>query len=91
MNTAIPTTVVYHHGQRLRIVDGPLTGRTATVIRHDPDPRAKYPVEARTGHVGTVTNQFAVNEVEVWTVDDWARTCAEMELDVARDLDDEGA
>jgi len=63
MSTAPPTTVVYHHGQRLRIVDGPLTGRTATVVHHDPDPRALYPVEARTGCVGTITNVFALNEV----------------------------
>jgi len=87
----VHTTVTYVAGQRLRIVDGPLRGRTATVIHHDPDPRALFPIEARTGRVGTVTNQFAVNEVEVWTADDWARTAAEMELDVAHDMDDEGA
>jgi hypothetical protein len=91
VTTAPPTTVVYHHGQRVRIVDGPLRGRTATVIHHDPDPRAKLPIEARTGRTGTITNLFAVNEVATWTEDDWARTAAEMELDVAHDMDDEGA
>ena len=90
MNTAqIATTVVYHHGQRLRIVDGPLAGKSAVVIRHDPDPGVQYPVEARTGCVGTITNVFALNEVAIWTEDDWARTCAEMDLDIESDaLDD---
>ncbi len=64
MNTTeIGTTVTYAAGQRLRIVDGPLAGRTATVIRHDPDPGVQYPIEARTGRVGTVVNLFALNEV----------------------------
>ncbi len=89
--TAPPTTVVYHRGQRITVVDGPLSGKSATVIRHDPDPRALFPIEARTGCVGTVTSLLAVNEVETWTEDDWARTAAEMELDVAHDMDDEGA
>jgi hypothetical protein len=84
------TTVVYHHGQRLRIVDGPLSGKSAVVIHHDPDPRTQFPIEARTGGVGTVVNLFATNEVAIWTADDWARTAAEFELEVAHDLDDEG-
>ena len=93
MNTTeIGTPVTFVTGQRLRIVDGPLCGRTATVIRHDPDPRALYPVEARTGRVGTVVNAFAVNEVSAmrhdWTGSDLARACAEFELEVARDLVD---
>ena len=89
ITTAPPTTVVYHRGQRITVVDGPLAGKSATVIRHDPDPRALYPVQARTGRVGTVVNAFALNEVETWTEDDWARTCAEMDLDIERDaLDD---
>ncbi len=89
VTTAPPTTVTYVAGQRLRIVDGPLAGKSAVVIRHDPDPRTLYPVEARTGCVGTITNVFAVNEVAIWTEDDWARTCAEMDLDIERDaLDD---
>jgi len=88
MSTTPPTTATYVTGQRVRIVDGPLTGRTATVVHHDSTPGAKYPIEARTGRVGTVTNQFAVNEVEVWTEDDWARTAAEMELEIAHDLVD---
>jgi hypothetical protein len=89
MNTTQTTvTVVYHHGQRVRIVDGPLAGKSAVVIRHDSDPRVQFPIEARTGRAGTVTNLLAVNEVAAWMEDDWARTCAEMELDVARDLDD---
>ena len=92
MSTAqLPVTVTYVTGTRLRIVDGPLRGRTATVIHHDPRPGLQFPIEARTGRVGTITNLFATNEVAIWTEDDWARTCAEMELDVARDLDDEGA
>ena len=65
MVTAPPTTVVYHHGQRLRIVDGPLAGKSAVVIRHDPDPRALFPIEARTGRAGTITNLFATNEVAI--------------------------
>jgi len=89
MSTTLPTTVVYHHGQRVRIVDGPLAGKSATVIRHDSTPGIQYPIEARTGHAGTITNVFAVNEVETWMEDDWARTCAEMDLDIERDaLDD---
>ncbi len=87
--TETRTTATYVTGQRVRIVDGPLRGRTATVIHHDPDPRALYPIEARTGRVGTITNMFAMNEVEIWTEDDWARTCAEMDLDIEHDaLDD---
>ena len=84
----VHTTVTYVAGQRLRIVDGPLSGKSAVVIHHDPNPNAKLPIEARTGRTGTVTNMFAVNEVETWTEDDWARTAAEMDLDIERDLDD---
>ena len=91
VTTAPPTTVVYHHGQRITVVDGPLSGRTATVIHHDPRIGIQYPIEGRTGRTGTITNLFAVNEVATWTEDDWARTAAEMELDVAHDMDDEGA
>jgi hypothetical protein len=92
MSTAqLPTTVTYVTGQRVRIVNGPLCGRTATVIHHDHADGVQFPIEARTGRVGTITNLFAVNEVETWMEDDWARTCAEMELDVAHDMDDEGA
>ncbi len=81
--------VVYVTGQRITVVDGPLSGKSATVIHHDPDPGAQFPIEARTGCVGTITNVFAVNEVAIWTEDDWARTCAEMDLDIERDaLDD---
>ena len=89
MNTnQLPTTATYATGQRVRIVDGPLSGKSAVVIHHDPDPRSQFPIEARTGRVGTITNLLAVNEVEAWTEDDWARTCAEMDLDIERDLDD---
>ncbi len=89
VTTAPPTTVTYATGQRVRIVDGPLIGKSAVVIRHDPDPGVQYPVEARTGCAGTITNVFAMNEVETWTEDDWARTAAEMDLDIERDaLDD---
>jgi len=90
MNTnQLPTTVTYTAGQRITVVDGPLRGKSAVVIHHDLNPTAKFPIEARTGRVGTITNVFAMNEVAAWTEDDWARTCAEMELDVARDaLDD---
>jgi len=84
----VHTTVVYHRGQRITVVDGPLTGKSAVVIHHDPNPNAKHPIEARTGRTGTITNLFAVNEVETWTEDDWARTAAEMDLDIERDLDD---
>ena len=91
MNTAeIGTTVTFVTGQRLRIVDGPFSGRTATVIHHDPRPGLQFPIQARTGRVGTAVNLFATNEVAIWTADDWARTAAEFELEVAHDLDDEG-
>jgi hypothetical protein len=64
MNTAAPpTTATYVTGQRLRIVDGPLSGKSAVVIHHDPNPNAKLPIEARTGRAGTITNLFAANEV----------------------------
>jgi len=90
--TALPTTVVYHRGQRITVVDGPLTGKSAVVIHHDLRPGIQFPIEARTGRAGTITNLFAVNEIAIWTADDWAWTCAEMELDIEQDaLDDEGA
>jgi len=89
ITTAPPTTVVYHRGQRITVVDGPLIGKSAVVIHHDPRIGIQFPIEARTGRVGTITNLFAVNEVVAWTVDDWARTAAELELEIECDaLDD---
>jgi len=90
VTTTPPTTVTYVSGQRLRIVDGPLIGKSAVVIHHDPRPGLQFPIEARTGRAGTITNLLAVNEVAIWTADDWARMAAEFELEVAHDLDDEG-
>jgi hypothetical protein len=92
MSTAkLPVT--YITGARLRIVDGPLSGKSAVVIRHDSNPNAKFPIQARTGRTGTITNLFAVNEVAIWTEDDWARTAAEIEYDALDDIayQEEGA